>query len=212
MDSDKLRSILRRRKALCQILLKEALGRHSEYRFWLPAPPPELSTVFPNTPAYTILPQLPIRRTMMIQISCCAQRKGYLRSGMQAMSTGQASPTILWRLSPESRSYPSALLDVLCMHVSWVCWWSEKSQANRSSSFLWSIQTASTHSPVKATRSILMENKANRAINVCIDLYYTLLPKISTLEIIELRSIWPTNETLELKDIIGKVEYIRALV
>ena len=57
-----------------------------------------------------------------------------------------------------------------------------------------------------------MENKANRAINVCIDLYYTLLPKISTLEIMELRSIWPTNETLELKDIIGKVEYIGALV
>ena len=66
--------------------------------------------------------------------------------------------------------------------------------------------------PVKATRLILMENKATRAINVCIDLYYTLLPKISTLEIIELRSIWPANKTLELKDIIGKVEYIRALV
>ena len=57
-----------------------------------------------------------------------------------------------------------------------------------------------------------MENKANRAINVYIDLYYTLLPKISTLEIMELRSIWPINKTLELKDIIGKVEYIRALV
>ena len=65
---------------------------------------------------------------------------------------------------------------------------------------------------MKLIRLILIENKANRAINVYIDLYYILLPKISTLKIIESRSIWPINKTLKPRGIIRKVEYIRALI